>query len=176
MKQILLSILAVACFVLCAPPAYGCSCVMPEVPDALKTAKAVFLGEVVEIVEPKTTNETAPLPGRFFTIKFKIEKSWKGVPFAAREFNVLSAQGRYGCFAFPPVSKGQRYLVYADAASDIGNWGLITMCNRTTVVRLGSNPRILNPDAIDPYWDIKQLDAITKRTFTFDSARSRRRV
>jgi hypothetical protein len=176
MKHLLITGVALGCLMVSASRAHGCSCITPEVPEAFKQAKAVFLGEVIDIVEPKTPSETAPIADRFFTITFKIERSWKGISLGAREFKVLSAQGRYGCFAYPPVSKGQRYLVYADPASDAGNWSLIWSCNRTTVVRSGSNPRLLNTDAIDPYWDIKQLDAIKKRAFSFDSGRARRRV
>jgi len=171
MRQLLLTTLALGCLMVIPSRANACFCITPDVPDALKQAKTVFLGEVIDIVEPKTTDVTAPLPGRFFTIKFKIQKSWKGIASGTSEFSVLSAQGRYGCFAFRPVAKGERYLVYADPASDTGHWGLVTICNRTTAVRLG-----FNPDAIDPYEDMKQLDIITKRAFSFASARSRRRV
>ena len=175
MKQRILIGLALGCLMVWPLHANACSCISPEVPEAFKSAKAVFLGEVVEILEPKNTNETAPLSDRFFTIKFKIEKSWKGVPFAALEFSVLSAQGHYGCFAFPPVTKGERYLVYADADSGSGNWSVVTNCSRSTIVRPGLNRRLFNSDEIDPYSDIRQLNAITLRAFSFDSARSRRR-
>jgi hypothetical protein len=176
MKQLVFTILVLGCLSACASRTYACFCVTPEVPEALKHANAVFLGEVIEIVEPKTSSEGASIQDRFFTIKFKIEKSWKGVPFGTREFNILAAQGRYGCFAFPPMNKGERYLVYADPAYGAEHWSVVTICNRTTIVRFASNPRLLNPEAIDPFWDIKQLDVITKRAFTFNSARSRRRV
>ena len=176
MKRLLFAILALGCLGSSASPAYACFCVTPEVPEAFKQAKAVFLGEVVDIIEPKNSSESAPIADRFFTIRFKIHRSWKGIAVGTREFNVLSAQGRYGCFAFPPVSKGERYLVYSDPGSNAGNWSYITICSRTSVVRFGSGPRLLNSDAIDPYEDIKQLDAITKRTFSFNAARPRRRV
>ena len=111
MKYTLLLALALACLVVCSQRTYACFCVTPEVPESFKRAKAVFIGAVVDILEPKTSDETAPLPGRFFTIKFKVQRTWKGVPSGTQEFSVLSAQGRYGCFAFPPVTKGEtRYL------------------------------------------------------------------
>jgi hypothetical protein len=175
MKQLLLISLALGCLMLCPLRANACSCVTPEVPQAFKQANAVFLGEVVEIIEPKDSSESAAISDRFFTIKFKIERSWKGVPFAALEFSVLSAQGHYGCFAFPAVNKGERYLVYADPASDSGNLSVVTNCSRSAIVRLGSNPRLFNWGAIDPRSDIKQLDAITNLALSFDRARSRRR-
>jgi hypothetical protein len=176
MKHLPPIIFALLCTVAFVPCAYGCSCISPEVPESFNRAKAVFVGGVVDIVEPKTTDETAPLPGRFFTIKFKVQRSWKGIAFGTEEFSILSAQSHYGCFAFPPVSKGETYLVYADPAYHAEDWGIITACNRTTVVRFGSNPRLLDPEAIDPFSDMKQLDIITKRVFSFDRARPRRRV
>jgi len=153
----------------------ACFCVRPEVPEALKQAKAVFLGEVTDIVEPKNTSENAPIQDRFFTIKFKIEKSWKGMPFGTREFNVLTAQGHYGCFAFPPMNKGERYLVYADPAYGAETWSVVTICTRTTAIRFGSKPRLLDLDAIDPFADMKMLDPITNRAFTFGDFRFQRR-
>ena len=176
MKRIVLMILAFGCLVVSPPRAHACFCVTPEVPDALKRAKAVFLGEVIDIIEPKATDENAPLPDRFFIIKFKIQRSWKGVGAGTREFSILSANGHYGCFAFPPVAKGETYLVHADPAYRAESWGIITICTRTTIVRFGSNPRLLNPEAIDPFSDMKQLDIITKRVFSFDRAPFRRRV
>jgi hypothetical protein len=176
MKHPPVIILTLLCVLVFVPRANGCSCLRPEVPGAFKQAKAVFLGEVVDIVEPNTTDETAPLPGRFFTIKFKIQKSWKGIAFGTQEFSVLSAQGHYGCFAFPSVTKGETYLVYADPAYRAENWSVITICSRSTVLRFGSNPKLLDRDAIDPFSDMKQLDVIAKRVFSLDRARSRRRV
>src|SRR5258708_40114575 len=53
-------------------------CSIPDFEKALDRANAVFVGEVVEIIEPLTMDESAPLPGHFFTIRFKVERSWKG--------------------------------------------------------------------------------------------------
>jgi len=174
MKRTLLAGLFLTTMALFAPSTYACFCVRSEVPEALEFASAVFLGEVVEITEPRTTDETAPLPRRFFTIKFKVERSWKGVAFGSQEISVLSAQGRYGCFAYPPVSKGQKYLVYADAADGAPGWSIITICNRTTIVRPGTIGYFKFVDLIDPYDDMKQLDVVTQRSFNFDYGRSRK--
>ena len=57
---------------------------------------------------------------------------WKGMPFGTREFDVLAAQGRYGCFAFPPVQKGEKYLVYARWAEN--NQLVARACTRTRVL------------------------------------------
>jgi hypothetical protein len=140
-----------------ATTSYACFCLVPDVPQALENAQAVFVGEVVDIVEPRTSDEDAPLPGRFFTIKFKVEKSWKGVPFGATEFELLSGQGKSGCFDFPPVRKGERYLVYAGQAKAIEkDWIILAGCgNRTSLIEfhLGGFG-----DEINAYHDMKQLD------------------
>lgn len=165
MKKIVLTIITLGCLALFAPISYACFCVTSDVPGALDQASAVFLGEVIDVIQPRTSDETAPLPDRFFTIKFKVERSWKGVAFGSGEISVLSAQGRYGCFAYPPMAKGERYLIYADPVPGGKHWSIVTICNRTTVVRIGFNLSLAKPDAIDPYSDMKELDAITKRAF-----------
>src|SRR5436853_3403955 len=153
---------------------HACSCLIPDVPEAVKQSSAVFVGEVVDIVAPKTSDEKAPLPGRFFTIKFKVEKSWKGAAFG--EVDVLSAQGRYGCFAFPPVSKGEKYLVYAEQAYDERalqkNWLFINSCNRTALIPK-PDERIVDRfhnsgfDEKDGTEDLKELEQMSKPTFNF---------
>src|SRR5260370_35652078 len=91
---------------LVASPAGGHCCLRltPEVPHALKRAKAVFLGEVIDIIEPKATDENEPLHDRFFIIKFKIQRSWKGAGAWTEEFKILSANGHDGSFIFTAVS------------------------------------------------------------------------
>jgi hypothetical protein len=115
----------------------ACFCIMPEVPQAVKQANAVFVGEVSGITDPLTKDDKAPPPGRFYIIKFKVEKSWKGVAFFP-EVSVLSAQGGDECFAYPAVHKGEKYLVFADPFYLNGvlqkRWSIITACNRTKLL------------------------------------------
>lgn len=109
---------------------------MPEVPKAVEQASAVFIGEVSEIIEPVSKDKKAPT-GHFYVIKFKVEKSWKGVTFF-REISVLSAHGADECFAYPAVHKGEKYLVFADPYYSNGvllkPWSIITSCNRTKLL------------------------------------------
>ena len=162
MKQVIAMAFIIGVFTLSPPATLACFCLTPDVPEAFDRASAVFVGEVMEIIEPRTSDEKAPLPGRFFIIKFKVEKSWKGVAFASREISVLSAQGRHGCFAYPPVSKGGRYLVYADPAYGDGDggkgWSVITICNRTAPIRIN----LRHWHDIDPYADMKRLDGMDR--------------
>ena len=166
MRRFLFVMFAVGCFSFSSERAYACFCVTPEVPEAFKQANAVFLGEVVDIVEPKIGG-TSKIQDRLFTIKFKVEKFWKGMSPRTREFSVLSAQGGFRCFAFPPMIKGQRYLVYANPAYGAEHWSVVTSCSRTTVFRFALDPRLMNPDAIDPFADMRMLDAIKGRAFYF---------
>jgi hypothetical protein len=116
--------------------AYACSCVEPEVPQAFREARAVFLGEVMEIIQPHTDRPTAPLADRLFRIKFKVERSWKGA--ATQEIVILSDQGRAGCFSWGPFLKGKKYLVYAErrtpSRTPIKHLAVLFSCNRTDLV------------------------------------------
>jgi|SRR5882762_2351811 len=144
-----------------------CFCVVPEVPEAFEQAKAVFIGEVIEIVEPATSDEKAALRDRLYVVRFKVEKSWKGAFFSS-EIDVLSDQGR-GCFAYPKVTKGERYLVYADPAFENGDESrrllIITSCNRTAMMSASVDERKqrrphLELDRQDGSADPGKLDAI----------------
>lgn len=108
-----------------------CYCIKPEVPEAFARAQAVFVGEVLEIAEPTTSDENARLQDRVHTVRFKIEKSWKGAHFAP-EIEVLADQGR-GCLA--TVTKGEKYLVYADPVfkngAELGDFIIMDSCSRT---------------------------------------------
>jgi hypothetical protein len=135
----------------------------------------VFLGEVTDIVDPKTSNQTAPLRDRLFIIKFKVVRAWKGTGFVSQEISVLADQSGYGCFAYPPFQKGLRYLVYANPVADEKDWAIILGCNRTIVVGPGRRlNKIADSDAIDPYNDMKELDALPIRPRTFDGSSFRR--
>lgn len=126
--------------VLYSPSFYACSCVMPEVPQAFSEARAVFIGEVVDIVEPRTNNPRAPVADRLYAIRFKVERSWKGL--SNQEVVVLSDQGRAGCFSWGSFVKGQRYLVYAErrtpSGSPLRNLAVLFSCNRTTLIAAAS--------------------------------------
>ena len=99
MKNLLRTILLFSLLGIPGPTNAACFCIIPEVPEAFAQADAVFVGEVIEIVEPKASDEKAPLTDRFYTIRFKVTKTFKGAAFAER--SILSAQWKFGCFAYP---------------------------------------------------------------------------
>lgn len=135
MKRFLVSCIALL-FILYPPSSYACTCIIPEVPQAFSASHAVFIGEVIEIIEPRTNNLKAPLANRLYSIKFRVEKSWKGQ--ATQEIIVLSDQGRAGCFSWGPFLKGKKYLVYAERRSGAGarikDLAVLFKCNRTALL------------------------------------------
>ena len=173
MKQMLSMVLAFGCMVASPLRAHSCFCITPELSESFKQSRAVFLGEVLDIVKPKTSSNDAPLVDRAFTIKFKILQTWKG-PFSAAELNILWLTNCYECLDLPQPKN--RYLVFADPVSGSATWGIVASCNRTEVVDDDSKIRLMNPDAIDRYRDLKQLDIMTRQSFTLEPPRFRRRV
>jgi len=145
-KYLILSTFLIGLLILSAQTGYACWCNVPEAPEAFQAAGAVFVGQVVEIIEPSTTDPEAPPPGRFYVIKFKVERSWRGAYFT-REIEVLSAQGQYGCFAHPPVSKGERYLIYADSWHGLLS---ISACSRTALITDPIKPGAVRTKVADP--------------------------
>jgi hypothetical protein len=136
-KRLLVACLIACFFSLSARNGYACSCIKPEVPQAFREASAVFVGEVVEIVEPYSNNPKALLTDRLYAIRFKVETSWKGT--VAQEMVVLSDQGRAGCFSWGPFLKGNKYLVYAERKTPDGtrirNLVVLFSCNRTSLLK-----------------------------------------
>ena len=128
--------------------AYG-TCLLPDVTEGFEQAKAVFVGEVEKIIPPHTRSKDAPFFDRAYFIQFKIERSWKGLPFGY--LKVWALQGDE-TFALPTFKKGERYLVYADPVSwgEVANDDLkVDYCNRTALL-----PR-----------DAKQRDVVTNFEF-----------
>jgi hypothetical protein len=128
-KRVKVLVLLIGVFVLSAGKGYACSCIKPEAPEALRQAQAVFVGQVIDVTDPRSILPEDPASERMFTVKFRVERAWKGAPFSG-EVNVLSAQGNGSC-AHPPVSLGERYLIYAESA---GGWPMISSCSRTALL------------------------------------------
>ncbi len=109
----LLSIFSVSA----AASEWSCFKVIPDFPRAFETSKAVFIGEVIKIVEPSDSSPDAPLRKRLHEVTFKVEYSWKGAGFqevGLPNLTVLSSQARASsCFTSISFEIGQKYLVYA---------------------------------------------------------------
>lgn len=157
MKTALVPAVLLAMFAIFAPKSYACFCVKDEVPQAYDEAKAVFIGEVTEIVQPRTDDQNADISENLFVIKFKVERSWKGAGYldtTIAEIKILSDQGRAGCFSWGPFLEGRKYLVYA-VQTDGDNLAVLFSCNRTTPIS----------DAAD---DLKVLRAMESPFFKFE--------
>lgn len=114
---------AIAVAILCilsistAASEWSCFNVVPEFPRAFETSKAVFIGEVIKIVEPRDFSPDAPLHKRFQEVVFKVEYSWKGAGFqevGLPNLTVLSPSATSSsCFTSISFVVGRKYLVYA---------------------------------------------------------------
>jgi hypothetical protein len=155
-RNLLLAGLVFCLFSVASPNVYGCSCVVDEVPDAFREARAVFVGEVIEIIEPRSDNPKAPLENQLYSIKFKVEKSWKGVH--TSNIFVLSDQGRAGCFSWGPFLKGKKYLVYAERrtpGAPTRNLAVLFSCNRTDLLVNASEDFQKLPSFLQKTWGRK---------------------
>ena len=156
MKYFLFVFLVLIAIAVYPPRSRACFCLLPELADSFKEARSVFVGETLEITEPKRPDADAPLIDHAHTIKFKVVRSWKGVPFTASEYSVLWLTNCYECLPLPRTN--ETYLVFATPLPENKTSSLVTMCNRTVGVQSDSN--LKNP-SIDPERDMKQLDVIS---------------
>lgn len=141
MKQLVATVMVVVVVVLVAArSSRASSCIIPEVSEAYKQARAVFVGEVAEVIKSPDFDETSPRK-HLFIITFKVEKAWKGV--FTSTFDVLSSQGE-GAFGFPFVRKAEKYLVYGEPFSENGAYDpvktIISRCSRTALVSRSEKP------------------------------------
>jgi|SRR5687768_7271036 len=131
-----------------------CFVVAPDLPQAFDSARAVFIGEVVKITNPVTSEPKAPLADRSYRLTFKVEYSWKGAgfqEFGVSELVVLSDQGKGGsCFSWGTFSEGGKYLVYAEETAE-----------KNLIVQLGS-PTVSLSGACE---DLKELKMMSQPFF-----------
>ena len=122
----------------------------PDFFGAYERSRAVFLGEVVKIDKPLTTEVEAPLKDRLHKVTFKVEFSWKGAGFrevGLHDFVVLSDQGKASdCFSWGKFVEGEKYLVYADETPD-----------KDLVVQLGNRTALLSNASAD-LKELRRLD------------------
>jgi hypothetical protein len=105
------SILAV-CFLWWPVVAYGCACDKPSHSRDFRKAKAIFIGQVIEISSnEREANSECLLP---YKIKLRVEKKWKGG--VSAEVMIKTDNGESACKGFP-FRKDERYLIYASQRS-----------------------------------------------------------
>jgi len=165
MKNVILTFCVISLLATYTPPKPTCYCVIPELTKAYEQAAAIFAGEVVEITPPRTFDENRPVADRLYTVKFKVQRSWKG-SFPSLEVNVFSGHGN-GCLSYPVVQVGKNYLVFADPVLIDGvlerGQMVVTACNRTALIpesldQTREPPRSLEFNREDASQDLKALE------------------
>ena len=104
MKRLLRTTSLISFVMFAATIVYPCTCEIMKPSKKLKEARAVFIGEVVEIGHNDKSRWAT------VAVKFKVEKYWKGVkePY----ITVVTAPG-ICCTCGLKVEAGTRYLIYA---------------------------------------------------------------
>lgn len=115
-------------FVVATPICKACFCIQPDVREGFERARAVFVGEVLEITPSSKATNFQEVLMQPQTVRFKVDITWKG-PFWT-EATVLN--GGY-CFRVP-MNKGEKYLVYAEPVADGSDDVVVTSCGRTAPV------------------------------------------
>ena len=140
MKHLFLAFFIAMLFALSAPQSLACSCGAYGMEQAFDESRAVFVGEVIEITKPRTNDPKALPTDRLYQVKFKVERTWKGLGFqeiTVPEVIILSDQGGAGCFSWGSFSEGRKYLVYADATCN-QDLAVLSCTNRTATLALAS--------------------------------------
>lgn len=122
---------------------HACFCITPEVQESYDNAKAVFVGQVLDVIPPRNTDPKAEFVDAAHTIKFRVDKSWKGM--FLTEASVLTRLDN--CFGLHPAPKtGDSYLVYA--------WAVDQKDPSRTELATGSCTRTALLSAISPASDV----------------------
>ena len=117
-----------------------CFVIADDFHQAYEKARAVFIGEVVKIDKPLTSDVDGPLADRLYRVTFKVEFSWKGAGFrevGLLDLVVLSHQSLDDCFSWGSFSEGKKYLVYANETEDKNL--LVALGNRTALLTNASD-------------------------------------
>ncbi|MGH9968907.1 MAG: hypothetical protein ACREBG_14060 [Pyrinomonadaceae bacterium] len=162
MKHLVLATALAGIFVVSPGNSLACFVVAPDVPEAFESAQAVFIGEVVEITKPLTSEPDAPVADRFYRVTFKVEYSWKGAgfhEFGVSKIVILSNQGMAGsCFSWGAFSEGRKYLVYAEETAE-----------KNLVVQVGNRTASLS----NASEDLQELEKMSNPFFKFQYKRVR---
>ena len=145
-----------------SPAISPCYCAGPPVEKSLQRAASVFMGEVVEISGPRPMAVDGEVQN-FYVTRFSVWDQWKGKK--ALEIEVLTELRDNSCVAYPLMTVGERYLVFANPVAvkdDSPNvQGIVTTCTLTTRVS-GPGPEyeVAKGHALATMFD---LDKLTKR-------------
>lgn len=121
-----------------------CFCVGGPVEKQFVEAASIFIGDVVEVSGPREVLTSSGVQ-KFYVTRFFVWDRWKG----AKGFDVeiLTPLLEDSCVAYPPMSIGATYLVFANPLS-VKNaspkiQGIVTSCTLTSLfVGAGPEPTV----------------------------------
>lgn len=133
MKKFIVLSAVIVLFLAGASDIFACSCMVDakqstskKIQTSYKQATVVFYGEVTEVKRGSGTGESIDPNQEPVTVKFKVERLWKGR--VTSEVIVRTAGNSAMCgFNF---EAGKKYLVYAN---DAGSGLQTNICTRTSV-------------------------------------------
>jgi TonB family protein len=127
----------IACLTISLDTVQASDCARSSHCDEYWESSAVFVGKVISVAPGRKRSVKnsllQPLPGRFYEIRFSVEKSYKGYGGARQSVYVLNSTGERG-YEF---KRGERYLVFAHGAGLKG--GLPLILNECSKSNLASN-------------------------------------
>lgn len=136
-----------------ASSADACDCGDFLVEDASKTSASIFMGEVIDVSDPREVSIGSKSEKVYLT-RFLVWERWKGAK--SIEAEVLVEPLGY----YTQMRVGEVYLVYAkplalqDSSTKIE--GIVNDCTRTTLMlRPGPQQKVVNPL---PFYDVFKLD------------------
>ena len=139
--------------------ARACDCSNFLIEDASKTSASIFIGEVIDVSDPREVLIESKTEKVYLT-RFLVWERWKGAKSIEAEILVeLPVHNTQ-------MTVGEVYLVYAkplalqDGSAKIE--GIVTRCTRTALMeRPGPQQKVVNPL---PFYDVFKLDKIFKPT------------
>jgi hypothetical protein len=171
MRRIALLVLGLLTLTLAsASTTLACPCSTFTVEDSGKFAASIFIGEVIDVGEPREVKLADKIEKLYMT-KFLVWERWKG-PKSHNAEVWTQAPFHYG---LPQMRVGMVFLVYAfpvyipGSSSNIE--GLVTSCTRTTQFSAFAFPdvfaldKIFKPKATQPtplLWPIQQPKKVCK--------------
>lgn len=99
----------IAVILMSAQEALPCSCAEPGVREKFRAADSVFVGSLMEM---SPSNPTEDLPLAAYTVKFKVERRWRGA--RKSEITAVANYDRPGWCGDLNLTVGERYLIYAE--------------------------------------------------------------
>jgi len=118
-----------------------CFCVGGPVEKQFVEAASIFIGDVVEVSGPREVLTGSGVQ-KFYVTRFFVWDRWKGAK--GFDVEVLTELLEDSCVAYPPMSIGATYLIFANPLS-VKNGspkiqGIVTSCTLTSLF-VGSGPQ-----------------------------------